>query len=93
MKEVELQIIVDKAGVTQTLSFKRPRPAYWESFTYSQRGDYLNILQLYAEAKPHGNICQVIMPPCECIVQQVEERDPLIVYSGNICARCHGPLD
>jgi hypothetical protein len=82
----------EEEEITVTLQ----RPSWWSDATIRQRRATeklaLNCERVMSMREAGWRVSDVIRPPCECIVQQVEERDPWLRGAGGICTRCFGPL-
>lgn len=83
-----------KGAESVTATFARP--SWWADATAIQRRviekQALGSGPVMAKQDVGFRIMRIVRPPCECIVQQVEERDPWLQGAGNTCNRCYGPL-
>lgn len=73
-----------------------PRPIWWKDSTARERRAQEK-LALHSDPVEFAlgagrRIVNVVRPRCECVVQQVEHRDPDWAGANGTCRRCHGPL-
>ena len=72
------------------------RPSWWADSTSRERRS-IESEALNSDAVQHAlgaglHIYEVVRPRCECVVQQVEHRDPEYQGANGCCRRCYGPL-
>ena len=92
-------------GVTPrdiTVDVTIPRPDGWADATHHERTMLFKRASTFGGYESHPGAVEMLAlgyfltdvtdPVCECVVQNVPERDPLLCYTNNTCCRCGGPL-